>query len=186
MIELFDISLREYFELENIKEYNYAIRFAYSFNKSVDHFNIGDMMEKPFGLIKDLQFDIQNNLTWEQFVKYISMLSGLSEKEIAEKKLLTVCQTRAFILSEIENITKVEEISLSHDVDNDEQEAGIGLFDGLGIELQIRALTGGDITKKELIRQTKYQDCFVELVIQKRMSEYQTNLNIIKKRNLQN
>ena len=45
MIELNDITLKEYFELEDKSEFDFAIKYGYTFNKGVDVFEIGDITQ---------------------------------------------------------------------------------------------------------------------------------------------
>jgi len=179
MIKLNNITFAQYVELEESQDYDYAINYAYTFNKPVDHYKVGDIMQLPFGLVKDLQFDMQEGLTWLQFTEYMVKLSN---KNIGNEKLLEVCQQRSFIIKAMEELIEVEKISLSGNSTGDEDEAGIDEFKNFGIEMQIRNLTKGDVTKKEHVRNIPYEDCFVELVISKKLSDYEENLNKIRNR----
>jgi len=55
-------------------------------------------------------------------------------------------------------------------------------FNGLGVYLQIRSLTNGDVTKFEQVRKLPYSLCFTEMFTAKQQSEYQKELIRIKNR----
>jgi len=171
MIELKNITFVEYFELEDKSEYDFAINFAYSFNKPVDHFGVGDLMKQSFGIVKDIQYDLTQGLTWEQFFEYLKKMG--EDKAPHKKQLLTLCQQRSYIIKEIESIVSVEEIELAYASTEDDDNAGIGNFEGLGIYLQIRSLTGGDVTKNKAVLEMPYEDCFLELVTRKRIYDFE-------------
>ncbi|MEX0598007.1 MAG: hypothetical protein WD512_16075, partial [Candidatus Paceibacterota bacterium] len=59
MIELEKITLREYSELENKEEYDFAMKYAFIFKEPIDEYKIGDVMELSFGLVKDFQYDLE-------------------------------------------------------------------------------------------------------------------------------
>lgn len=179
MIELKSITFIQYFELEDKSEYDYAMKYAFQFNSPVDHYDIKDLTKYSFGLIKDLQYDLSHVLTWESYFEY---LRKIHLRHYEKETLLKLCQAKAYIITEIERINEIEKIVFSHESTPEEEEAGMELFDDLGVYLQIRSLTGGDITKNELVRSMKYEDAFIELVTQKRLSEYQKRLNEIYKR----
>jgi hypothetical protein len=181
VIELNNITFIEYFELEDKSEYDYAIRYAYRYNQPENLIEIPDLIEMTFGFVKDLQYDCAQGLTWEKFFEYLNLI----KKDKYEKwKLVNLCQLRAYLLSEIDRINEIESETLSHDLTADEVNAGIESLAELGIYLQIRSLTGGDITKNESIRNMKYEDCFLELITQKRLDDYSRALIKIQKSNL--
>lgn len=178
MIEINNITYIEYFELEESEKqiYNQCIKYAYSFNLPVDHFEIGDFMQISFGIIKDIQFDLSEGLIFNKVIEYLSLLSGKKQNMIAKEKLLTVCQARKYLINEIDRITEIENIALSHIATSEELEAGINELSSLGSYLQFRSLTGGDVTKLEHIRNLKYELCFTELVTQRKLSDYDEKL----------
>lgn len=176
MIELKDITFKEYFDLEYRTEYDYAIRYAYSFLKPIDHFNLGDFMQLHFGIVKDIQYDYFQGLSWEQFYDYMKQIK---DKDISKEKLIIVCQAKSYLVSEIIRLSEIESIALAHEPSDDEERAGMDRFKDLGVYLQIRSLTGGDVTKNELVRSMKYEDCFVELVTQKALKDYDRELTKI-------
>lgn len=182
MIELNNITFLQYFELEDKSEYDYAIKYAYRFNEPVNHIQIPEFFQMPFGFVKDLQYDFSQGITWDQIFGY---LNKIKTDGYQNWKLLELCQMKTFLANQIDFINTIESEKLTSDnISADEVEAGIDELSELGIYLQIRELTGGDVTKNEAVRNTKYEDCFVELVTQKRLADYQRELRRIQARNL--
>jgi hypothetical protein len=173
MIEIRNITYREYLTVDDRSEYDFAIKYSYEFNKPVDTFQFGDFVELKFGLIKDIQFDVSIGLTWDNIFSYIKSVKGLDVKEIAGNSLVSICQFKSYILEEIKRINEIETISLGHTVTADEEAAGIKELAVLGAYTQFRALAKEDITKIEYVKNMKYEDCFLELVAQKLLYEYQ-------------
>jgi len=179
MIELRNIKLKEYFELEDKSEYDFAIKYSFNFNKEVNIFEVDELMKQPFGLIKDMQYYL-NELTWERLVEFIEKLSGIDSKKIGDTKLIDICQFKSWIVSEINKINLIEEQALSYDVTEEEKQAGIDELSMLGTHLQIRSLANDDLTKYEAIRSLPYELCFTELFTKKKLFEYQERLWKIK------
>jgi hypothetical protein len=182
MIEINNITYIEYSELKDKNEYDYCIKFAYSFNKPVDILKIGDLTEQKFGIVKDMQYDFQNGITWEQLFDYIFQMKGSDIKSLAAMKLINLCQIKSYLKSEIERINDIESIVLTHDVDEDEIRAGIEELSQFGIYMQLRQIALTFHKSINEIKHWKYDECFTELVVQKKLSEYQENLFEIKKK----
>lgn len=174
MLELKNITFVQYIELGDREIYDYAIKYGYMYNTPEDHFGLGDFMRIPFGIIKDIQYDLQQGMGWELFFDYVQKITG---KDITKEKLLSVCQQRTYFNNSIEEITKTESIALAQDPDESQEAAGIDELSQLGYYLQIADLTGGDVTKNEQVRSLPYEDCFIELVRRKRLFDYQKALN---------
>jgi hypothetical protein len=170
MIELINISFKEYFYLDDRSEYDYAIRYAYKFNQGIDNFGFGDFMKLSFGLVKDLQYDLQNGLTWEQIIDYMILIKNV---EYGGNTLLEMCQQRQYMVNEIERISKVEAIALSHESTDEEVRAGIEDFEPLGNYLQFRQLAITFSKSIDEVRAWPYELCFTELVAQKKLNDYE-------------
>ena len=180
MIIIEDITVNEYISIEDDevkKEYDYAIKYAYIYNKPKDYYKLGDIMKLPFGWIKDFQYALSEGMVWDDYIKLISVFV----KKPYNEKLLRLCQQRVYLINAMEELIYVEEKALSSSLSSDEESAGMDDFDGFGIELQFRNLTGGDVTKKDDVRNIPYEDCFVELVLQKKISDYERRLMNIRK-----
>ncbi|MCK9281336.1 MAG: hypothetical protein M0P71_11990 [Melioribacteraceae bacterium] len=180
-----NITVKEFLELhdpELIHQYEFFFKYSIVMNEAVDHFHIGDMTAKSFGLIKDLQFDISSGETgWIKLIEYVEKLIN---KKCIDLDLTTFVQTWKYILSEIERITEIESIVLKYEATDEEIQAGIDKLGILGIYMQIRSLTKGDITKNDEVRSMRYDEAFTELVAQKMLSDYEKELiKIMSKRN---
>jgi hypothetical protein len=181
MIELDDISLKEYLELEEKENYDFAIKYSKSiFNKPLDLFKIGDMTELNFGIIKDLQYDIENGLTWIKFLEYLEQITGIDIKKIVNYKLTAICRVKSYIFKEMERINEIENELLSYMPDSDEQNAGINEFNKFGTYGQFRKLANEDVTKLEEVKKIKYSIALMELYYQRVESDYQIRLMKIK------
>lgn len=181
MIELEKISIRQYCELEDRSEYDFAIKYARLFTNAKDEYSIGDLTEMTFGFIKDLQYDIESGITFEKYIEIVQQLTKI--KNIGSEPLDKFIRFTNYILESIKQIIEVENISLSHEPDADEEQAGMGLFDGLGVYLQIRSIATTFHIEPQKVREWKYSDAFVEMVTAKRLSDYERNLHKIRHRN---
>jgi hypothetical protein len=180
MIELTSISVSQYLELEDKSEYAFAMKFAFRFREPVDEYGIGDIMERTFGWVKDFQYEIEQGLT---FAKQIDLISELKIiKAIGKEPLDKFMRFSSYLISEVQKIVEIESEKLAYEPSPEEVEAGMDRFDGLGVYLQIRSLTAGDVLKFEQVRALPYSLCFTELYTAKQQSDYQRELNRIKNR----
>ena len=182
MIELENITYKQYLEIEDKSLYDYCIKYAYSFNKPVDHLKITDLMEYDFGIVKDLQYDFQNGITWQQLLDYICELKNIKLKDIVNNLLINLCQIKSYLKSEIERINEIESLTLSFEPEEDEIRAGIDILAPFGIYLQLRQIALTFHKSIYEIRKWKYADCFTELVCQKKISEFEKNLFEIRRK----
>lgn len=180
MIELDNITLREYFELEDKTEYDFGIKYGFIFTQGKDFFNVGDFTNLTFKQVKDMQDYCQQGITWMQILDFVSEVKKIDVKEIARNKLVDICNFKSYIVSEIERINEIESIALGHTSSDDELEAGVKELSELGVFWQYDELTGGDITKKESVEKLPYSLCFLKLVANKRKSEFENKLFKIK------
>lgn len=167
-MQLNNITLSEYMNLDVDAqvEYDFFIKYC----TPVDKFNIGDMTAQSFGVVKDLQFDLSDGIGWSQIAEYIMKLT---KKEAKNIPILDLSRFWKYIQSEIERITEIESLTLAYTATDKEIAAGIDELNVLGIYMQIRQLTGGDVTKNEQVRNTRYDECFTELVACKLLYEYE-------------
>ncbi len=78
-----------------------------------------------------------------------------------------------YLKSGVISILETEKIALAYEPTAKEIEAGMDRFEGLGVYMQTRSLTGGDITKFEAVRRLPYSFCFTELNTVKQLHYYQ-------------
>jgi hypothetical protein len=174
MITLDHITLSQYSNLEDKKEYDFAMKYAFIFTDPVDEYKIGDLMELPFGFIKDLQYEIEIGLTFTKLIDFIIEITN--KKSIINEPLDKICRFGNYLTKGVKKIIEVEKIALAHEPSGEEEAAGIDRFNGLGVALQIRQLTRGDVTKSEVVRSLPYSVCFTELYICKLESDFQKEL----------
>jgi hypothetical protein len=178
MISIANISLNKYFSLTNEErvEYDFAMKYAFTFTDSVDEYAIGDIIELPFGIIKDIQFDLEHGLAFNKLLEYIK---SLIKKDIMPEPLNKICRFGQYLVKGVEEICEYEKQTLAYEAKADEEQAGIEKFNGLGVYMQIRSLTGGDVTKYDQVRALPYSLCFTELYTAKQLADYQNELNKI-------
>lgn len=180
MIELSPITVNEYLVLEDKSEYDFAMKFAFIFKEPIDEYGIGDMMEQSFGFIKDFQYEIEQGFSFNKLINLIAETKKIDD--IGNQPLDKFMRFANYLITSIEQIVDVENESLAHDPEPEEIEAGMDRFNGLGVYLQIRSLTNGDVTKFDQVRKLPYSLCFTEMYTAKQMSDYQKDLMKIKQR----
>lgn len=173
-----NITLREYLDTEDKVEYDFLIKYV----MPADVYNVGDFTELPFGIIKDLQYDVSEGLTWTQLIGYLSKILKKKERVIGSYKILDVAKFKSYMIAEIERIGLVERELLSYTPTTDEQQAGIDSFDKFGSYGQLRKLCGGDVTKMDAVNNIKYSLALRELYYLKTESDFQYSLSKIKYR----
>jgi len=163
-MKLARIKLKEYLQLEDSDEYNFAIKFSGFFNEPIDSMGIGDVYQLKFGLVKDIQQDLADgNVNLEKQIEYLVRIKeGL---DIYNCYLDEVTKTSSYLIEKIIELTEIEGEMLSSNSYNDENglEEYYDKLAKLGVILQIRSLANNDVTKFEDIRNTNYQTCFLEL-----------------------
>lgn len=174
MIELQNITVSQYFNLEDKSQYDFAMKYAFKFTDPVDEYNVGDVMELPFGVVKDLQYDIERGMNMNNMVDHVLKLT--KKKSVANEPLDKFVRFCSYLVEGIKNIMEVEQVTLAYEASDKEQSAGIDRFKDLGIYLQIRSLTGGDVTKIDQVRALPYSTCFTEMYTQKQLKEYENDL----------
>lgn len=172
-MKLKNITYNEYFELEDKKEYDFAIKYAKELNEPKDIFGIGDFTELTFKTVKDMQYYIENGLEWNHIFELIETTKGKTYKEIGVIYIKDLCMFKSYVVEEIYRINKIESIALAHQSTSEEENAGIDDLAELGSYLQFRSLANEDVLKIEAVGQLKYSACLLELVARKKIDEYQ-------------
>jgi|GEM_PF-2222581 len=181
MIEIQDITLKEYFELDNREEYDFAIKYTKSlYNEALDIFEIGDLTVQSFGLVKDLQFDIEQGIKWIKLLDYLEILTNRNAKELVNYKLIAICRVKSYLAQEVERINTIESELLSYVATSEEQSAGIEGFNKFGTYGQKRKLATTFNTTPYEIEKWKYSDCLLELYYQRVEHDFQDKLFKIK------
>jgi hypothetical protein len=172
--------VRDYINLEDKSEYDFAIRYASIFTNQVDEYKVGDISELTFGFVKDTQYDLENGATFGKVIEIISDMEIV--KDIGAEPLDKFVRFSNYLIESIKQIIDIENQTLSHTPDADEEEAGMNRFDDLGIYLQIRSIAQTFHIEPQKVREWKYSEAFVEMVTAKALNEYERELNKIKAR----
>ncbi|MDH3381655.1 MAG: hypothetical protein OEL54_03050 [Flavobacteriaceae bacterium] len=176
------ITLNEYQELvEERSTYNRLMKYADVYVDPVDHFKIGDMMELEMGTIKDMQHHYEKGITFNDKLEFLSYITKKDLKYFGTQQLNKITQTFSYFDKGISKILELEKMNLAHNQTAVEEQAGIGLFKGLGTSLQIYHLAKGDILKESEIRKLSYGKCFQHMLINKRLADYNIKLNELSK-----
>ena len=176
MIELDPITVSEYVNLDPKEQepYNFALMFVKRFNTPVDEFKVGDVMDLSFGFVKDLQYEMERGISWQKLVDFV--LEATKLENVADIPLDKFSRFANYLKKSVQTILDVEEQTLAYDPTDSEQSAGMDRFKNLGIYLQIRKLTGGDVTKYDAVRALPYSLCFTELYTSKQLHDYEQEL----------
>lgn len=152
----------------------FAFMNAVEFKEAKDWYDIKDVYELPYGIIKDIQSDIEN-----EEIDIFKLLEYL--KKITDKKLYfySSVQTCNWLLENVVSLLETESKLLGGKATNEEIEAGIEEFASLGVYNQLRTLCGNDITKIDKVREVKYSWAFCELVARKKEHEFEKSLKEI-------
>lgn len=180
LFEVDNISFKIYAQLKDTTEYDYILKYSRLFNVPVDRFNVGELTEKPFGLVKDLQYDLNNGVTWMQLLEYFEKLTDKPVTELSNYGLLELNQFKQFIFEEVAKINEIEKVGLASTIEQDEERAGIDRFSVYGNYIQFVDLANDDILKIEEVKKLKYIDCFMLLKLRHDRNEYQKELFRIK------
>ena len=176
------IILKEYIELEDKSEYDFFMKYSIVLNTPVDHFRLKNMSEtQTFGMIKDLQYDLSEGMNWYQIIDYLGKLTG--QKNIQNMTIDKICQQWKYIISEINRISEIESIALAYYPTNEEKQAGIDKLSALGSYLQFRNIAKEINLTIDQVKNIPYAEGFLELVTQKKLSDYDSSLIKIRQRN---
>lgn len=178
--EFKNISLFDYLRLKDQSEVNYILTYSRKFNLPIDTINIGDLKEKPFGIIKDIQYDLAYGMSLDNLINYVVSLSGKNKNEVMQMGVIQFWQLKSYIIDEITTISELENNGLNRELEMDEEKAGIDRFSKYGAYLQFRDLANNDILKIDEVKKKKWIDCFLELRLRKEIADYEKELTRIK------
>ena len=178
-MNLKNITIAEYLAMDNQEEYNFFMRYSNVLNRQEDTFHIGDMTEQKFGIVKDLQYDLSAGMTWNHIIEYVMKLTSKSYDTITAMTLTRFCPGWKYIRDEIDRISDIEMQALSYYPTDEEVRAGIGSLDVLGVYLQIRKIALTLHYSIEQVKEMRYDEAFLELVTEKKLSEYESELTKI-------
>lgn len=184
-MELENITFGQYLALPDPdrEQYDFFMMYSTVLNNPTDTMAIGDMTERSFGLVKDMQYDLSQGMTWTAVTEYIIKLTSKSYADIAGMPLDQFCQGWKYIQGEIERITEIEAITLAYTPTDDEVRAGIDRLAPLGMYLQFRSIAKSLGYSIDQVKAMRYDEAFLELTTQKLLSEYETEIARIHREN---
>lgn len=165
-----NISFKEYVALPDRAEYDYYLK--YGFLDPEDIFKIGKFLDLSFGEVKDIQYDCQNGVSWQNFFKATEDLKGLSFKELGNISVFDLHKARLYFAEELNLINSMESDYLGHAASPEERQAGIEMFSSYGAFIQFDKLAGGDPLKYDAIKKLKYDLCFTKLKLEADRNEF--------------
>lgn len=172
------ITLKQYINGQNVDQVNYVLRYGNI--RPEDLFKIGDIMKRPFGLVKDCQSMFQVGSTWERYINFLIDEFKINSKVIQNESIYKLHSSRLWLREQIIKINELESNNLGHTSEGDEHSAGIEVFSKYGPFLQFDSLAGGDVTKIEEVKKVPYEICFTKLLLNKDSNEYEKALNRIR------
>lgn len=179
-MQIKNYTLVEYTNLEDKSEFDFIMKFDKKFSVSNDVFNLGEFTDLPFGMVKDIQHQASQGMTWINLCEWIAKIKGTRIKQVAQYGMLELCQQRNYMVEEIERINLIESTALGHESEDDEIRAGIEGFAIFGHYLQVRELANNDITKIDDVKKIKYSLALMELLVRKKLTDYEKELTKIK------
>lgn len=165
-----NILFKHYASLQDRAQYDYYLR--YGDFKAVNHYDISELLDSSFGVVKDIQ-EILNysGLTWEA-------LNELLPVNIGDQPLFNLQQQRVWYRSQVEQINKIESNGLGHASSAIEEAAGLDRFDVYRSFPQLdKLMTLWPQYNKDQIRELEYTFCFTKLKYEADKREFQEQIN---------
>lgn len=139
--------------------------------------------------VRHLSFvEVQNLKTWlstgkmEDVLKAVELAQGVSKEEILKIDIVTFFGILNSLKKQIESIVQAEERGLSGGVTNVKWEAvnGPARMQKYGMYNTLDNLSGGDITKWEQIKNLRYSEVFLKLMMDKDKETLSKEMEAIK------
>jgi len=182
-MELDNITFGQYLALPDQDEYDFFMMYSTALTNPVDEFDVGDMTERTFGLVKDMQFDLVQGVAWVSIMEYIMKLTTYTARQLQDMPLDTFCRGWKYIQGEIERISEIESITLAYTPTDEEVRAGIDKLGALGVYLQFRSIATALKYSIDQVKAMRYDEAFLELTTQKLLSEYESEIARIHREN---
>jgi hypothetical protein len=165
--------LNKYIDLEDKSEVDFGLKYSGKYNIPEDKIGIGEITEYSFGLVKDMQYQMDKGISFNHAIQFFDRMQI---KNIGLKDIFILNQSYKYLIKEISRVNEIEGELLASSINSDEAQAGIDDLADLGIYLQHRQLA---LTFHQTIRwveEQPYNDMILELVTQKRLNDYERNL----------
>ncbi len=164
MLELKNITVKEFIELEIKDPYLFAMKYAFAFTTPENTLEIKDVTELEFGFIKDVQYSLENEYTFFEQLKHMEQITS---KNIGQMKLTDYCRGASWFIKEIYELNKKEAYLLQTNEVWEHAEK----FEGLGVYLQKRQIAHQFHCTPQQVDKMTYAICITELYTQKLFSE---------------
>lgn len=175
-MEIYNITFRQYIELEDKSLYNYALKYSRKLNEPLDLFEIGEFTKLKFGQVKDLQHNFSNGINWENLITFVTDLKKISPEKIAGHKFFDMCKFFRYISEQLSGLNDLEQ-NLYTRISSKDESAGIDNLSKFGVMIQIDRLAKGDLLKYDAIRDLPYSLCFTKMLMDKEINDFEIAKN---------
>jgi hypothetical protein len=181
MIEIENIKMLDFIQLEDKSAYNFAADYSNRLNAPLDLFEFGELTKMSFGDVKDMQYTFSNGINWIELINFVNNYKGIDKKELVQIRFFDWCKFRAFIKQGLEYIETLEE-NLMYETSGDDEAAGIDSLNKYGVFAQVDSLAGGNPLNYEAVKKLEYSVCFTKLLYDKEKQDYINERNKRKRR----
>ena len=165
-------TIKDYVSGLNVDKINYALRYG-NF-EPIDVFEIGELVNCEFSVVKDTQYIFNSNVTFDIYINLLVDTFNVNKNVLLRKHILELHQSRLYLRDQVIFINKLEGENLGHTPSGLEEAAGIDRFHVYGSDLQYTSLAGSDdYNKKQEVKKWPYSYCFMVLKKNKDTKEYQ-------------
>lgn len=178
-MRLSKLTYKDYFELSPEAKQNIELVFQYYIIHSKNIFDLPFITKWTFENVRCL---IANYNQWNdfQFMEYFSKLANIPLEKFAQYPLIEILNFKKHIENEIEVIRELEN-ELNYSPNGKEKTAGIDEFNIFGDYISYRELANNDVTKIESIKNLEYSLCYTELLMRKKIIEFNRNIEKLNK-----
>jgi len=182
IIEVEDISFREYVGMNAADKIKINFYLTNGKFEPVDLFGFGSFLEQTFEFVKDWQEILrsEDGLSWKIFMDEIEKITKIDATILAKKSIFDLQKCRYFILKEVNQINEIESIALNHAHSAREQSAGLEIFANYKSFLQFDSLADGDLTRFKEVGNLPYSLCLTKLKLEKDRAEYSERFSKLK------
>jgi len=139
-----------------------------------DSWGVNDYMKWPYITVKDIQTTLCEDINYEHIIDIIKELTGMKMDRILNKYWNDVFKFIKFVFKSIEQVNEVEK-KLIYKPDNDEELAGIDMYNQFGYFATIDRLAGGDPLKYDEIGNTEFSVIFAKLMLNNVDTQFSKN-----------
>lgn len=179
MMKIEHVSIKDYYSKDRGVNNDIIKVLKFGKFKAVDHFKIGDITEKTFGFVKDLQYLFGIDLTIDVIAEFLSDNNIISNEDFFKTSIFHFRESQEYLRKQVEGVNKIERDFLGSSPTVDEVNAGIDRFGKYGSFIQLDSLACGVIAEHKVVRALPYSVCFAKLELNFDKAEYERDLNKI-------